>query len=202
MTNMTPHMNAKKGEIAKNVLMPGDSLRAEHIANTFLDNCRKVNDVRNIYAFTGNYKGVEVTVMASGMGIPSMGIYSYELFSFYDVDRIIRIGTCGAYTEKIKLRDVILCKGSFSRSDYAFAQNGSPDRILYPSVALTQKIEKTAQERNIPIIKGITYCSEVFYNDKEEFRELYRNYNCLAVEMEAFSLFHNAQLLEKKQLVF
>ena len=104
---MTPHIEAKKEEIAKTVIMPGDPLRAKFIAETYLEEYRLVNQVRGMYAYTGKYKGKEVTVMASGMGMPSIGIYSYELFKFYDVDNIIRIGTCGAYTDKIKLYDVI-----------------------------------------------------------------------------------------------
>ena len=110
----TPHIEARKEDIAKIVLMPGDPLRAKMIAETYLDNYRLVNTVRNIFAYTGIYKGKEVTIFASGMGIPSVGIYSYELFKFYDVDSIIRIGTCGANCEEVKILDVILAESSYS----------------------------------------------------------------------------------------
>ena len=115
----TPHIEARKEDIAKIVLMPGDPLRAKMIAETYLDNYRLVNTVRNIFAYTGIYKGKEVTIFASGMGIPSVGIYSYELFKFYDVDSIIRIGTCGANCEEVKILDVILAESSYSLSTFA-----------------------------------------------------------------------------------
>ena len=127
---MTPHIEAKKEEIAKTVIMPGDPLRAKFIAETYLEEYRLVNQVRGMYAYTGKYKGKEVTVMASGMGMPSIGIYSYELFKFYDVDNIIRIGTCGAYTDKIKLYDVILAKEVYTDSSFAKVQNGSTYNTL------------------------------------------------------------------------
>ena len=114
---MTPHMNAKKGEIAKTVLMPGDPKRAKYIAGKYLENVKLVNDVRGMLGYTGTYQGKEVTVMASGMGCPSMGIYSYELFHFYDVDRIIRIGSCGAYTKDLHLYDVLLATECWSNSN-------------------------------------------------------------------------------------
>jgi purine-nucleoside phosphorylase len=122
---MTEHIEAKKEEIAKTVIMPGDPLRAKMIASKYLDNYKLVNSVRNIYAYTGEYKGKKVTIMASGMGMPSIGIYSYELYKFYDVDNIIRIGTCGAYKSNVKIYDTILVDDVYSDSSFAFLQNGS-----------------------------------------------------------------------------
>ena len=132
----TAHNEAKNGEIAKCVLMPGDPLRAKFIAETFLEDAKLVNQVRNMLAFTGTYKGKEVTVMASGMGMPSIGIYSYELFSQYGVEQIIRIGSAGAYTTDLKLRDVVLADSVWSESNYAKRQNGCEDDVMYPSKEL------------------------------------------------------------------
>ena len=120
----TPHIEAKKGEIARNVLMPGDPLRAKYVAEHFLEDARLVNQVRNVYAYTGTYKGKELTVMASGMGMPSIGIYSYELYKFYDVDNIIRIGSAGAYTDRLAVYDVVLADSAWSQSSFAKVQNG------------------------------------------------------------------------------
>ena len=159
----TPHNEANINEIAKTVLMPGDPLRAKYIAETYLDDYKLVNKVRNIYAYTGKYKGKEVTIMASGMGMPSMGIYSYELFKFYDVDNIIRIGTAGAYTKDLNLYDVVLVEGSYSESSFAKAQNGCLDNILYSNKELNKKIEDTAEKLNINVTKSIIHSSDIFY---------------------------------------
>ena len=194
---MTPHIEANIEDIAKVVLMPGDPLRAKKIADDYLENVRLVNTVRNIYAFTGTYKGKEVTVMASGMGMPSVGIYSYELFKFYNVESIIRVGSCGAYTSDLNLYDLILVDSSFSNSTYAMTQNGCEDKILYPSDKLNQKIEDTANKLEFPITKGRIYSSDVFYSDIVDISKLYSEYKCLGVEMESFALFHNAKVLGK-----
>ena len=194
---MTPHIEAKKEDIAKTVLMPGDPLRAKKIAETYLENYRLVNTVRNIFAYTGTYKGKEVTVMASGMGMPSIGIYSYELFKFYDVESIIRIGSCGAYTDKLDLYDLILVNASYSTSSYALNQNGCIDKILYSSKQLNSKIEETANKLNLKLNIGTIYSSDVFYSETVDIHELYNKYNCLGVEMESFALFHNANVLGK-----
>ena len=140
----TPHNQAEKGQIAKKVLMPGDPLRAKFIAETFLENPKLVNSVRNIYAFTGTYKGEEVTVMASGMGMGSMGIYSYELFSMYDVEQIIRIGSAGAYVSDLALKDVVLADSVWSESTFARTQNGYEKDIIFPNQDLNDKILETA----------------------------------------------------------
>ena len=194
---MTAHIEAKKGEIAKTVIMPGDPLRAKFIAETYLENYRLVNQVRGIYAFTGEYKGKEVTVMASGMGMPSMGIYSYELFKFYDVDNIIRVGSAGAYTEDLNLYDLVLVDSCYSESTYARTQNGCTDNVLHASDSLNSKIKDAAQKLNKKINVGMIHSSDVFYKDNNDFAYLFDKYGCLAVEMESFALFHNAKVLGK-----
>ena len=194
---MTAHIEAKNGEIAKTVIMPGDPLRAKFIAETYLENYRLVNQVRGIYAFTGEYKGKEVTVMASGMGMPSMGIYSYELFKFYDVDNIIRVGSAGAYTEDLNLYDLVLVNSCYSESTYARTQNGCNDNILHASDSLNSKIKDAAQNLNKNINFGMIHSSDVFYKDNNNFEDLFNEYGCLAVEMESFALFHNAKVLGK-----
>ena len=195
---MTPHIEAKAGEIAKTVIMPGDPLRAKHIVENYLEDYKLVNTVRNIYAYTGKYNGKEVTIMASGMGMPSMGIYSYELFKFYDVDKIIRVGSAGAYTKDLRLYDIVLVEGSYSESTYAKTQNGCLDSILYSSKELNRVIEDKAQELGIKINKGIVHSSDVFYQENNNFSELVEKYGCLCAEMESFALFHNAKILNKE----
>ena len=195
---MTPHNEAKKEDIAKTVIMPGDPLRAKLIAETFLDDYKLVSSVRNIYAYTGNYKGKRVTVMASGMGMPSMGIYSYELFKFYDVDTIIRIGSAGAYTDKLNLYDVVLVDGAFSESSFAKTQNGDTRNILHGNKELNDHIKETAERMNINIHYETVHSSDIFYKENDNFEELRDKYGCMAVEMESFALFHNANVLNKK----
>ncbi len=195
---MTPHNEAKMGEIAKTVLMPGDPLRAKFIAENFLDDYKLVNSVRNIYAYTGHYKGKEVTVMASGMGMPSIGIYSYELFKFYDVDTIIRVGSAGAYTDKLNLYDIVLADGAFSESSFAKTQNGESKNILHGNIELNNKIKETANKMGINIHYNTIHSSDIFYKENDNFRELNEKYGCVCVEMESFALFHNANVLGKK----
>jgi len=195
---MTPHIEAKKGEIAKIVIMPGDPLRAQMIAENYLENPKLVTKVRGILGFTGTYKGKDVTVMASGMGCPSMGIYSYELYHEYDVEVIIRIGSTGAYTKELNLYDVILEEAVYSDSTYAKVQDGTNENVLYPSNLLNGRIEKVAQTKNINIHKGIIYCTDVFYSDTVDYKKMYMEKKCIGVEMESFALFHNAKRLNKK----
>ena len=197
----TAHIEAKKGDIAKTVLMPGDPLRAKMIAEKYLENYRLVNSVRNILAYTGTYKGKEVTVFSSGMGIPSVGIYSYELFHFYDVENIIRIGTCGANREDIKLLDVILAESAYSLSTFAQVFGGTEDKVMSASEALYQQIEQSALMNHIPLKKGMIITSDVFnvYVDMVEYMKRYpTDLDTLASEMEAFGLFFMAQKLNKK----
>ena len=195
---MTPHIESKKEEIAKTVIMPGDPLRAKYIAENFLENYELVNQVRNIYAYTGYYKGKKITVMASGMGMPSMGIYSYELFKFYDVENIIRIGTFGAYTKDLNLYDLFLVDRAYSDSSYALVQNNNQNNILESSDFLNKIIINTAEKINQKLKIGTIYSSDVFYKENDNYEELYNNYNCLGVEMESFALFSNALVLGKR----
>ncbi|MBR1385518.1 MAG: purine-nucleoside phosphorylase [Bacilli bacterium] len=194
----TPHIESKKEDIKKIVLMPGDPLRAKFIAENFLDDYKLINTVRNMYGYTGKYKGHDVTIFASGMGMPSMGIYSYELFKFYDVDTIIRIGSAGAYTENLNLYDVLLVNGAYSESTYAKTQGNEQNNILYSNELVNKKIKESAEKLNINIKEGIVHSSDVFYKENDNFRELYDKYKCLACEMETFALFHNAKILNKK----
>ena len=170
---MTPHNEAKKEDIAKVVIMPGDPMRAKYIAEKYLSNYRLVNDVRGMLAYTGVYKGKEVTVMASGMGIPSMGIYSYELFKYYDVDVIIRVGTMGAYSPNLKLFDVVLNTEAYSDSTFALAQNGYDKNVISPSTELNELVKSTANNLGIKITEGRIYSSEVFYKENDNFKEIY-----------------------------
>ena len=200
----TAHNEAKLGEIAKTVIMPGDPLRAKYIAEKFLDNYKLVNQVRGIFAYTGFYKNKEITVMASRMGIPSMGIYSYELFKFYDVENIIRIGSCGAYVPELNLFDIILSKNIFTESNFAFSFNNDNCHIIEANKELNEKIKNTATNNNIKIIEGNTICSDCFdpYMTQENFdsfmKRVPEGFNALGAEMEAFALCYNAKLLNKK----
>ena len=195
----TPHNEATKGQIARTVLMPGDPLRAEFIANTFLENVTKFNNVRNMFGFTGTYKGKEVSVMGSGMGMPSIGIYSYELYSQYDVENIIRIGSAGSYCEEAKVYDVVLATEAYSESSYAKTQNGYDRDKTYPSTELNEAIKSSASKLGIDIHEGCIHSSDVFYRegDGEYYKDLHKDKGCLAVEMESFALFHNAATLGK-----
>lgn len=194
---MTPHINALETDIAKTVIMPGDPLRAKYIAETYLTDYKLVSSVRNMYAYTGFYKNKRVTVMGSGMGIPSMGIYSYELYKFYNVENIIRVGTAGAYTTDLKLYDILLVKSSYSKSSYAKVQANIDDHILYSNESLNEKIRKTALDMQIDLKECQVCSSEAFYNETEKPEEMLAN-NCLACEMESFALFENARYLNKK----
>lgn len=194
----TPHNEAIDSDIAKTVIMPGDPMRAKYIAENYLDNYKLVNKVRGMYAYTGYYKNKRITVMAHGMGNPSIGIYSYELFKFYDVDNIIRVGSAGALTDKIKLKSVLLAEKVYSKSNYAKIQNGSDDIVLSSSEILNDQIISTARENNINVLKSVVYCSDAFYNETEKPNILFDEYGCSAVEMESFALFHNARVLNKR----
>lgn len=195
----TPHNEADKGMVAKTVLMPGDPLRAEFIANTYLGSVTKFNSVRNMYGFTGKYKNKQISVMGSGMGMPSIGIYSYELYSQYDVDNIIRIGSAGSYCSEAEIYDVVLATEAYSESSYARVQNGYDKDRTYPSQILNKKIIETSEKTGIPLIKGCIHSSDVFYRQDKTpyYKRLYEEKGCLAVEMESFALFHNAGVLGK-----
>lgn len=195
----TPHNQADKGQIAKTVLMPGDPLRAKFIAETFLENPIQFNQVRNMFGYTGTYRGTEISVMGSGMGMPSIGIYSYELYNVYGVENIIRIGSAGSYCEKAKVYDVVLADEAYSESSYARIQNGYEKDRTYPSEELNQTIRSAAKNLGIPLIEGCVHSSDVFYREDKSpyFRKLYEEKNCIAVEMESFALFHNARVLNR-----
>ena len=169
----TPHNRAEKGDFAKTVLMPGDPLRAKFIAETFLENPRLVTDVRGMYGFTGTYQGRPISVMGSGMGMPSIGIYSYELFSQYGVENIIRIGSAGSYTDKAKLFDVVLATGAYSESNYAVTQSGDTDDIQQPSCELNNALRASAAAQNIPLIEGNIHSSDVFYRQPSDAKPTY-----------------------------
>ena len=198
----TPHNEANLGDITKTVIMPGDPLRAKYIAENFLDNYKLVNSVRGMYAFTGNYKGKEITVMASGMGMPSMGIYSYELYKFYGVDSIIRIGSCGAYIKDLSLFDIVLSENCYSESNYALTLNNENCHLTSSDSTLNSVIEKVSQDINVPIYKGNTVCTDcfdVYMTDVNKFlSRIPADFNPVSAEMEAFALFYNAKLLNKQ----
>lgn len=198
----TPHNEANLGDIAKTVIMPGDPLRAKYIAENFLDNYKLVNSVRGIYAYTGKYKGKELTVMASGMGMPSMGIYSYELYKFYEVENIIRIGSCGCYKPDLKLFDIVLAETTFSESNFALTLNNEDCHIVSSSKDLNAIIADSSKENNINIRVGNTVCTDcfdVYMTDVNKFLErIPEGFNPLSAEMEAFALFYVAKILNKK----
>ncbi|MCV3753995.1 purine-nucleoside phosphorylase [Ureaplasma zalophigenitalium] len=197
---MTPHIHAKKDEIAKVVLMPGDPVRARWIAETFLTDAILVNDVRGMLCYTGYYKGERISVMGHGMGIPSIGIYSYELFKFYDVDTIIRVGSTGAYVEDLKLGDVILVNKAYTDSTYPELIGAKKDEenYMYPTPSIYKAIKESAQELNHPLIEATCHASDVFYNNGHEtLDEIKKRTHSQCVDMESAGLFANAQILNK-----
>jgi len=193
----TPHNEAKPGDFAKTVLMPGDPLRAKFIADTFLENPKLVNNVRGVQGYTGTWKGKPVSVMASGMGMPSIGIYSYELFKEYGVENIIRIGSAGSYVKELHVYDVVLASGAYSESTYAKEQSGYTQDTTYPSDTLNATIKKASADLNITVHEGIIHSSDVFYRESEDYLKEVAAHHCIAVEMESFALFANAKTLHK-----
>lgn len=192
---MTVHNEANYNDIAKTVIMPGDPKRAEVISK-YLTNVKKVNSIRNMDAYTGFYKNHRITVMASGMGIPSIGIYSYELYKFYDVENIIRVGSTGALDSKLNLYDIIVVESAYSNSTYANNFNDN-NNIFYADNMLLSKIKKTALNLNKNIKIGRCYSSDTFYADTN-IKDIYENKKCIVQEMETFALFFNAKYLNKK----
>lgn len=199
---MTPHNEAKKDDIAKVVIMPGDPLRAKYIAENFLENYKIVNSVRNMFAYTGEYKGKKITIMSSGMGMPSMGIYCYELYKFYDVEAIIRVGSCGAYDEKVNLLDTILVDGSFTIGNFAMNFNNKPVNYVLADKELNNLISKVSLVDNIEIKKENVACTECFDPYIEDISNVLEKFpkekNIVAAEMESFALFYTAKCLNKK----
>lgn len=196
----TPHNQATEGQIAKTVLMPGDPLRAKYVADTYLEDVTCFNQVRNMLGFTGTYKGKPVSVMGSGMGVPSIGIYSYELFNFYDVDNIIRIGTAGGLAPDVRLRDLVIGMGACTDSNYA-AQFRMPGTLApIADFGLLRKAVESAERLGYDYKVGNVLSSDVFYNDDETVNERWASMGVLAVEMESVALYLNAIRARKHAL--
>lgn len=197
---MTPHIEAEKSEIAKIVIMPGDPLRAKYIAENFLEDAKLVNTVRNIFAYTGKYKEKEITVMASGMGMTSMGIYAYELYKIYEVETIIRIGSCGGYAKELNLLDTIIVDESFCEGNFAYTFNSDDCHLVEATKKLNDIIEQVAKDNNIKYKKGKILCSECFDAYIQKLDELYARIpkDIIGAEMESFALFYLAKILNKK----
>ena len=195
---MTVHNEAKKEDIAKTVLMPGDPMRAKMVAEKYLDDYKLVNSVRGMYAYTGFYKGNRITVMASGMGIPSIGIYSYELYKFYDVDNIIRVGSCGTYIKDLNLYDIVVAYDAYSESTYA-KDYGDNNSIMKCSDKLYSSFKDMANKNNIKVTSVRAHSSDSFYADIN-IDDLVNNKGCSVVEMETFALYFNAKYLNKNAL--
>ena len=196
----TPHINAMPGDFAKTVLMPGDPLRSKFIAETYLENRRLVNDVRGVQGYTGTYKGVPVSVMASGMGMPSIGIYSYELFNFYGVENILRVGSAGAISEKLKVRDIVLGEGACTNSAYGeqFGYRGHFAPIA--DFSLLRSAAGIAEEMGLRYAVGNLLSSDTFYDDDAQASSKWMKLGVLAIEMEAAALYYNAARAGKKAL--
>lgn len=195
------HINAKKGSIAPLVLMPGDPLRAKYIAENFLEDATQVCNLRNMFGYTGIYKGVKVSVVGSGMGMPSMGIYSWELFYYFNVQKIIRIGTCGGVSKELEIPDLILASSSYSESNFAYSFDDYEGHLLYPSSKLNNIISNTAKELNYKLHVGNITTVDVFgpFIDFERvIGRIPKKLNIIGEEMEAFALFHIANHFKKE----
>ena len=200
MSVPTPHISAKVGDFAKTVLMPGDPLRAKFIAENFLENPVLVNNVRGVQGYTGTYKGVKVSVMASGMGMPSIGIYSYELFKFYEVENIMRIGSAGALSMDLDLYDVVAGMGACTNSNFA-KQYGLPGAFApIASYKMLQKCMEGGAELGVDIKVGNLYSSDTFYDADPDCSKKWQAMGVLATEMEAAALYMNAARLGKNAL--
>jgi purine-nucleoside phosphorylase len=199
---MTPHIAAEKGQIAPMVLMPGDPLRARFIAEKYLENAVEFNHVRGMLGFTGTYCGKPLSVMGSGMGMPSIGIYSYELFTQYDVEAIVRIGSAGGYSDTLALFDIALGIEAYSESTFARSQNGFDGSRIKADESLCARLRESAKKLGFPLIEGTIHSSDVFYHshsgDIPYWQKVMKEQDCLAVEMESFALFHNAKITGKK----
>jgi len=196
----TPHNSANKGEIAKTVLMPGDPLRAKYIAEKYLNDVKQFNAVRNMYGYTGTFNGKEVSVMGGGMGIPSIGIYSYELYHFYDVDSIIRIGSAGGISDNVAMRDVIIGMAASTNSNYADQFNLPGTIAPTADFDLLRSAVESAEKKGINVKVGNILSSDVFYNADPTFNDRWKKMGILCVEMEAASLYLNAAAAGKKAL--
>lgn len=196
----TPHNGAKQGDIAKTVLMPGDPLRAKYIAETYLENAVCFNTVRNMFGYTGTYHGKQVSVMGGGMGMPSIGIYSYELFHFYDVEQIIRIGSAGGISDNVHLRDLVIGMGASTNSNYAQQYKLPGTFAPIADFGLLRKAVEVAEAKNIPVAVGNILSSDNFYSDDETANDQWKKMQILCAEMEAAALYMNAARAGKKAL--
>jgi purine-nucleoside phosphorylase len=188
----TPHNSAKKGDIAETILLPGDPLRAKFIAENFLEDVTQFNGVRNMFGFTGTYKGKRVSVMGTGMGVPSIGIYSYELIHFYGVKNLIRVGSCGAFDEKLNLYDVIIAQGACTDSNYADQYDLPGTYSAIASYDLLSRAVKSAEDKGVDVHVGNILTSDVFYSQKEDSWKQWAKMGVLAAEMETYALYCNA----------
>lgn len=200
--NLKPaHINCEKESIADTVIMPGDPLRAKYIAENFLEDAKLVNDTRNMFAYTGNYKNKRVTVMGSGMGMPSMSIYAFELFYFFGVNKIIRIGTCGSLSPEVKIGELLLATSSYNEGSFAYSYNGENVHLANSTSTLNDKILKVAKEKELIIHEGTVMTREQFdfYSDTEHvLNRVPKNIKLIGAEMESFALFHIATSFEKE----
>lgn len=196
----TPHNTASVGDIAKTVIMPGDPLRAQYIAKNYMSCVKQFNSVRNMYGYTGEYNGKKLSVMASGMGIPSMAIYSYELFKYYDVDNIIRIGSAGSISDRIGLRDIVLAMAASTDSNYAMQYRLPGTYAPVADFNLLLKAYNQAKAAGIKVEVGNIVSTDAFYNDNPEYNKAWSDMNVLAVEMESAALYMNAAKLSKNAL--
>lgn len=202
MSHIKPaHIECTKEDIADVVIMPGDPLRAKYIAEHFLENAKLVNKIRNMYAYTGEYKGHRLTVMAHGMGMPSVSIYAFELFYFFGVKKIIRIGTCGALQPEIDIPDLIIADESYTEANFAYSYNGDPTHYSYPTKKLTEHIIEKSKEKGLKVHVGTVMCTEQFgfYSDNEHvLKRVPEGTRLLGEEMETFALFHIANSFERE----
>lgn len=197
---MTPHNEAKRGDIKDTVLMPGDPLRAKYIAENFFTDVKQFNAVRNMFGYSGKYKGKELSVMGSGMGIPSIGIYAHELYQQYDVKNIIRVGSCGAYSKDLKLFDLVLAMGASSDSNFAHQFNLPGTISAICDFDLLRKAVTSAEKLDMNVRVGNVFSSDIFYNNNEDEWKRWEELGILAVEMECYGLYLTAQKLGKKAL--
>ena len=195
------HIACTSEDIAPIVVMPGDPLRAKYIAENFLSDAKLVSDTRNMFAFTGFYKGTRVTVMGSGMGMPSMSIYAFELFYFFGVEKIIRVGTCGGLIKELNVPDIIVADAAYNEGNFAYSYNGDPTHLVYPSASLNENIIKSAEELHLHVFEGTVMSTEQFgfYSDNEHvLARVPKNIQIIGEEMEAFALFHIADSFDKQ----
>lgn len=196
----TPHNEASRGDIASTVLMPGDPLRAKYLAEHFLEDAKVFNTVRNMLGYTGYYHGKRVSIMGSGMGMPSIGIYAYELFNMYGVEKIIRIGSCGAIQENVHVRDIVIAQGACTDSNFAhqFELPGTFSAIS--SYELLEEAVALARKKGVTYHVGNVVASDLFYHDDQDSDKKWAKMGCLALEMESYALFALASRYGKKAL--